>query len=106
MTRIISSARDLLRAYPVLFCDVWGVIHDGVREYAAAGQIHQWSEVPPTFRLYDSLLVFENYPLPTAPAAGHGSADLQPLRAMVGDAQVVALGEATLEAGFIARTQN
>lgn len=39
-------------------------------EYAAAGQIHQWSEVPPTFRLYDSLLVFENYPLPTAPAAG------------------------------------
>ena len=34
---IIENARDLLRAYPVVFCDVWGVVHNGVREYAGAG---------------------------------------------------------------------
>ena len=37
MTPILASTRDLLQRYPVLFCDVWGVLHDGVREYAAAG---------------------------------------------------------------------
>jgi HAD superfamily hydrolase (TIGR01450 family) len=36
-TAIITSARDLLTRYPVLFCDVWGVLHDGVSEYEAAG---------------------------------------------------------------------
>lgn len=36
-TAIVNSARDLLARYPVLFCDVWGVLHDGMREYAAAG---------------------------------------------------------------------
>jgi HAD superfamily hydrolase (TIGR01459 family) len=35
---IITSAGDLLARYPVIFCDVWGVLHDGVREYAAAGR--------------------------------------------------------------------
>lgn len=35
---IISSASDLLARYRVLFCDVWGVLHDGVREYPAAGE--------------------------------------------------------------------
>ena len=34
---VIENARDLLRAYPVVFCDVWGVVHNGVREYAGAG---------------------------------------------------------------------
>ena len=34
---IIENARDLLEAYPVIFCDVWGVVHNGVREYAGAG---------------------------------------------------------------------
>ncbi len=34
---IIKKTRDLLGAYPVIFCDVWGVVHNGVREYAAAG---------------------------------------------------------------------
>lgn len=28
-TPIIEGARDLLQRYDVLFCDVWGVIHDG-----------------------------------------------------------------------------
>ena len=31
-------------------------------EYYSAGQIHQWSEVPDSLPLYDSILVFENYP--------------------------------------------
>jgi HAD superfamily hydrolase (TIGR01459 family) len=34
---IINSARDLLLRYPVLFCDVWGVVHNGVCEYERAG---------------------------------------------------------------------
>ncbi|GCE51337.1 non-ribosomal peptide synthase protein (TIGR01720 family)/amino acid adenylation domain-containing protein [Thermosporothrix hazakensis] len=32
-------------------------------QYCSAGQIHQWSDVPATKALYDSILVFENYPL-------------------------------------------
>ncbi|HVW63440.1 MAG TPA: condensation domain-containing protein [Nitrosospira sp.] len=32
-------------------------------EYCSAGQIHQWSEVPGTLPLYESVLVFENYPM-------------------------------------------
>lgn len=31
-------------------------------EYCSAGQIHQWSEVPGSSPLYESMLVFENYP--------------------------------------------
>ncbi len=34
---MIVHARDLLVSYPVVFCDVWGVLHDGVREYSGAG---------------------------------------------------------------------
>lgn len=34
---IIASARELLARYRVVFCDVWGVVHNGVREYADAG---------------------------------------------------------------------
>ncbi len=36
-TAILTSTCDLLARYPIVFCDVWGVLHDGVREYAAAG---------------------------------------------------------------------
>jgi len=32
-------------------------------EYCAGGQVHQWSEVPQSEPLFESLLVFENYPL-------------------------------------------
>lgn len=32
-------------------------------EYCSAGQIHQWSELPSGKSLYESLVVFENYPL-------------------------------------------
>lgn len=33
---ILTAARDLLQRYDVLFCDVWGVIHDGFRAYPGA----------------------------------------------------------------------
>ncbi|HEX2840437.1 TIGR01459 family HAD-type hydrolase [Hyphomicrobium sp.] len=33
---ILTNAAPLLGRYTVLFCDVWGVIHDGVRAYPAA----------------------------------------------------------------------
>ncbi len=32
-------------------------------EYCSQGQIHQWSEVPSSLPLYESILVFENYPV-------------------------------------------
>lgn len=33
---IISGAGTLLGRYDVLFCDVWGVVHDGIRAYGPA----------------------------------------------------------------------
>lgn len=33
---LISGLRELARDYPVVLCDVWGVLHDGVRAYPAA----------------------------------------------------------------------
>lgn len=33
---IISSARDLFSNYDTLFCDVWGVIHNGFKAYKSA----------------------------------------------------------------------
>lgn len=32
-------------------------------EYSTGGQVHVWSEVPASLPLYESLLVFENYPV-------------------------------------------
>jgi amino acid adenylation domain-containing protein len=32
-------------------------------EYSSGGQVHQWSDVPTSLPLYESILVFENYPL-------------------------------------------
>lgn len=32
---IISEAADLMARYDVVFCDIWGVVHDGVAAYAA-----------------------------------------------------------------------
>ncbi len=36
-------------------------------EYCSAGQVHRWSEVPAGLPLYESLLIFQNYPLDEAP---------------------------------------
>ncbi len=33
---IIAACRDLLANYDVLFCDIWGVVHDGKRAFPAA----------------------------------------------------------------------
>jgi HAD superfamily hydrolase (TIGR01459 family) len=33
---VITAARDLLQRYDVLFCDVWGVLHDGFLAYPGA----------------------------------------------------------------------
>lgn len=34
---ILSGAGELLSRYDVIFCDVWGVLHDGFRAYESAG---------------------------------------------------------------------
>lgn len=36
--RIMRHACELLAGYDVVFCDVWGVLHDGVTAYPAAGE--------------------------------------------------------------------
>jgi HAD superfamily hydrolase (TIGR01459 family) len=33
---ILTEARDLLSRYDVVFCDVWGVVHDGLKAFPAA----------------------------------------------------------------------
>ncbi len=33
---VLEHAGDLLQRYDVLFCDVWGVLHNGARPYASA----------------------------------------------------------------------
>lgn len=35
-------------------------------EYCSSGQIHQWSDMPEALPLYESILVFENYPSASA----------------------------------------
>lgn len=35
---IIGGAGELLAAYDVVFCDVWGVLHNGIGAYADAGK--------------------------------------------------------------------
>lgn len=64
-TSIITSARDLLSRYPVLFCDVWGVLHDGVREYSPAGDALE------RYRAAGGIVVLvSNAPYPAATVAG------------------------------------
>ncbi len=51
--------------------------------YCSTGQIHQWSEMPGALPLYESLLVFENYPVDasTLPAA-HLAIEVSEARAL------------------------
>lgn len=37
MVPVLDGAGELLAAYDVVFCDVWGVLHNGIKPYAAAG---------------------------------------------------------------------
>ncbi|WP_411143365.1 amino acid adenylation domain-containing protein [Streptomyces sp. x-80] len=41
-------------------------------EYAGLSRLQSWSEVPAGTGLFDSIVVFENYPLQDGGAAGHG----------------------------------
>src|SRR5258708_30967264 len=34
--RLVTGLRDVEGAYDVVLCDVWGVLHDGMRVFAAA----------------------------------------------------------------------
>lgn len=56
---IIANAGALLQRYKVVFCDVWGVLHDGKRAYAGA------NECLPRFRAAGGHVVLvSNAPLP------------------------------------------
>jgi HAD superfamily hydrolase (TIGR01459 family) len=62
--QILSSTCDLLARYPVLFCDVWGVLHDGVQEYAAAGAaLERYRSAGGT------VVLLSNAPMPAAAVA-------------------------------------
>lgn len=62
---ILTGAGPLLQRYDVLFCDVWGVVHDGARAYAAAG------EALARFRVAGGTVVLlSNAPMPADAVAG------------------------------------
>jgi HAD superfamily hydrolase (TIGR01459 family) len=64
MPQILTSAAALLGRYDVLFCDIWGVIHDGVTEHAAAGDALE------QFRAGGgSVVLVSNAPVPAATVA-------------------------------------
>ena len=61
---IIPTARDLLARYPVVFCDVWGVVHNGVREYASAGTALE------NYRAHGGkVILLSNAPVPSSSVA-------------------------------------
>ncbi len=65
MTRIITSAAELLSQFDVLICDVWGVVHDGARAYPGAG--HAFAR----FRERGgTVLLLSNAPMPSGWVAG------------------------------------
>lgn len=49
-------------------------------EYIAASQIHSWSSLPAHQRLFESLIVFENYPHTAASAGGEGHLEIRDLQ--------------------------
>ena len=56
---IIEGAGPLLGRYRVLFCDVWGVVHDGITAYPGA------NDALPRFRRAGGLVVLvSNAPRP------------------------------------------
>lgn len=61
---ILTEARDLLSRYDVVFCDVWGVVHDGLTAFAAA------CEALSRFRAQGGTVVLvSNAPVPQAQVA-------------------------------------
>jgi HAD superfamily hydrolase (TIGR01459 family) len=70
---ILSTARDLLANYDVLFCDVWGVVHNGRTAYVegcaalrnfreAGGTVVLVSNAPRTARSLANILEEKNVP--------------------------------------------
>ncbi len=58
---ILDHAADLLSRYDAVFCDVWGVVHNGRRAYAQAG------EALARFRAGGgSVILVSNAPIPAA----------------------------------------
>ncbi len=61
---ILTEARDLLSRYDVVFCDVWGVVHDGLTAFVAA------CEALSRFRAQGGTVVLvSNAPVPQAQVA-------------------------------------
>lgn len=62
---IIAKADSLVFSYDVLFCDVWGVIHDGVTAYEEAGHV-----LAKFRKRGGSVILISNAPLPSVAIAG------------------------------------
>ncbi|WP_457825242.1 hypothetical protein, partial [Staphylococcus aureus] len=61
---ILAGAADLLSRYDVLFCDVWGVVHDGLKAYPSA------CEALTRFRAEGgTVILVSNAPVPEAQVA-------------------------------------
>ena len=63
-TEMTVGVGSLAGRYDVVFCDIWGVLHDGVRAYAAAGEaLMRWRA------LGASVVLVSNAPFPAARVA-------------------------------------
>lgn len=58
---VISHAADLFARYDVLVCDIWGVVHDGARAYAGAGDAFARFR-----RAGGTVLLLSNAPMPSS----------------------------------------
>ncbi len=62
--RIVSGLRDLAHDYDLLLCDVWGVVHDGTRAFAAS------NDALTRFRQAGgTVILLTNAPRPSGPVA-------------------------------------
>ena len=60
--KLISGLRDIAGEYDAIVCDVWGVVHDGVKAYPEA------CEALRAFRArYGKVVLLSNAPRPPAP---------------------------------------
>ena len=93
---IIERAGPLLGRYRILLCDVWGVVHDGIKAYPGA------NEALPRFRQVGGVVVLVS----NAPRPGFSVADLLEEKAVVRETwdAIVTSGDIALkhiaEAGF------
>ncbi len=94
--QIIEHAGPLLGRYRILLCDVWGVVHDGIKAYPGA------NEALPRFRQGGGIVVLVS----NAPRPGFSVADLLEEKAVVRETwdAIVTSGDIALkhikEAGY------